>query len=98
LEQLIEGLRDGDWLRRERIRRVALAVLVASIAGLVFVLATADGRNDYQGRPLGTDFASFYAAGTYALEGQAGAPYDPAQQHAREQALFGTKTPFYAWQ
>jgi hypothetical protein len=98
IEGLAAGLRSGDWLSPARIRRIAVAVLIASLAGLLFVLATADGRNDYQGRPIGTDFSSFYAAGTYALEGTAAAPYAPAQQHAREQALFGAATPFYAWQ
>lgn len=97
-ERLIASLRTGDWLTRERIRRIALAVLIASVAGLVFVFATGDGRNDYQGRPLGTDFASFYTAGSWVLDGQPAAPYEPARQHAREQALFGSATPFYAWQ
>src|SRR5579871_2929011 len=48
--------------------------------------------------PLGTDFASFYAAGEAALAGDAKAAYDPAAHFARERALFGAATPFYAWQ
>src|SRR5215213_1915116 len=83
------GLRDGRWVTRERVRRIALAVLAASCIGIVFVLATSDGLNDYQGRPLGTDFSNVYAAGTYVLEGQAAAAFDPPRQHAREQAIFG---------
>src|SRR5436309_2254785 len=57
-------LRSGEWLTRERIRLVAGAVLVASLAGLGYLLATSNGPNDYQGRPLGTDFSNVYAAGT----------------------------------
>ena len=57
-------LRDGSWLTLERARLWALAVLIASLAGVMYVLATAHGLNDYQGRPLGTDFSNVYAAGT----------------------------------
>lgn len=90
-------LRAGAWLTRVRMRRVALAVLAAGLIGAAFIVATSDGLNDRFGRPLGTDFSDIYAAGTYVLEGQAAAPFDPARQHAREQAIFGPATPFYGW-
>jgi alpha-1,2-mannosyltransferase len=93
----VDGLRSGAWLTRERMRLIALGVLAASGFGLLFVLATSDGLNDYQSRPLGTDFSNVYAAGTYVLEGRAAVPFDPLAQHAREQAIFGEKTPFYGW-
>ena len=80
-----------------RLRLWALAVLVASAGGLVYLVATSDGLNDYQGRPLGTDFSNVYAAGTYVLEGQPAAPFDPRLQHAREKEIFGATTPFYGW-
>ena len=90
-------LRSGVWLTRERTRLVAAAVLIASAAGLLYLVVTANGVIDTQGRPLGTDFSNVYAAGTYVLEGRAGAPFDPALQHAREQEIFGDATPFYGW-
>ncbi len=93
----LDHLRTGDWLTRERLRLWAFAVLAASLAGLGFLLATSDGLNDYQGRPLGTDFSNVYAAGTYVLDGQPGTPFDPPSQHAREQMIFGKATPFYGW-
>jgi hypothetical protein len=93
----IETLRTGGWVTRERARLVALAVLAASVIGLVFIVVTSDGLNDFQGRPLGTDFSTFYAAGTYVLEGNAAAPFDWAAQHARERAIFGDKTGFWGW-
>lgn len=49
------------------------------------------------GRPLGTDFSNVYAAGTYVLDGDAAAPFDPPRQYAREQAIFGADTQFYGW-
>jgi hypothetical protein len=93
----IAGLRDGQWVTRERMRRIALALLAVSGMGLLFLLATSDGLNDYRGRPLGTDFSNVYTAGTYVLESNAAAPFDPARQHVREQAIFGAATPFYGW-
>jgi alpha-1,2-mannosyltransferase len=94
---LIEVLRSGAWLTRARMRRWALAVLVAAAAGLGFLVATADGVIDLKGRPLGTDFSNVYAAGRHVLEGHATAAFDPALQYRREQALFGADTPFYGW-
>jgi len=94
---LIEILRSGAWVTRERTRLVAGLLLAASLIGIVFLVATSDGRNDRFGRPLGTDFSNVYAAGTYVLDGKPTAPFDPPLQHAREQAIFGKDTPFYGW-
>jgi alpha-1,2-mannosyltransferase len=79
------------------LRLWALAVLIASLAGLVYVLATSDGLNDFKGRPLGTDFSKVYAAGTLVLDGEPAAPFDIVRQKMREQAIFGRATPFYGW-
>jgi hypothetical protein len=97
LRALRESLRSGQWLTRERLRLVAIVLLIASVAGLTLLVLSAHGIIDRQGRPLGTDFSNVYAAGTYVLEGNAIAPFDPPQQYAREQALFGKATPFYGW-
>ena len=94
---MIASLRGGDWLTRQRIRLWALAVLAASAIGLAFLIATADGLNDFRGEPLGTDFSNVYAAGTYVLDGKAALAFDWPAQHAREQAIFGAKTPFFGW-
>src|SRR5437588_198928 len=93
----LETLRSGDWLTFPRMRLWVLAVLAASAGGIVYLVATSDGLIDYQGRPLGTDFSNVYAAGTHVLDGNPAAPFDPRLQHAREQAIFGEKTPFYGW-
>ena len=93
----LDTLRSGAWLTRERLRLVAMAVLAAALIGAGFLLATSNGLNDRFGRPLGTDFSNVYAAGTYVLDGEATAPFDPPRQYAREQAIFGAKTPFYGW-
>jgi alpha-1,2-mannosyltransferase len=95
--KVLADLRTADWMTRERAWLWALAVLVASLAGLGFLLATSNGLNDYQGRPLGTDFSDIYAGGTYVLDGTPGLAFDPPLQHAREKAIFGEATPFYGW-
>jgi hypothetical protein len=87
----------GSWLTRERVRLITFGLIIASLAGLGWLIATADGLNDRLNRPLGTDFSNVYAAGTYVLDGQPAKPFDPPAQYAREQALFGAATPFYGW-
>ncbi len=90
-------LRSGAWLTRQRIRLVAVTLLVASVAGLLFLTVTANGVIDLRGQPLGTDFSNVYAAGSYVLDGDPDAPFDTVRQHAREQRIFGEATPFYGW-
>ena len=87
----------ATWLTRERVRLVAAAVLIASAAGFLYLVVTAHGGVDLQGRPLGTDFSNVYAAGTYVLDGNARAPFDLPLQYAREQQIFGAATPIYGW-
>ena len=97
MERLRKALRSGDWLTRERVRLIAAALLLASGAGFLCLVATSQGGVDLQGRPLGTDFSDVYAAGTYVLDGNAVAAFDPVQQFARERAIFGDGTQFYGW-
>ncbi|MGB7257922.1 MAG: glycosyltransferase family 87 protein [Pseudolabrys sp.] len=92
-----DTLRTGAWLTRERMRLVGFGVLVASIIGIGYLLATATGLNDHLGKPLGTDFSNVYAAGTYVLDGDPAAPFDPVKQLARERLIFGPATPLYGW-
>jgi len=97
MERTLDILRSGAWLTRERIRLVAAAILIASAAGFLYLVVTASGLVDLQGRPLGTDFSDVYAAGGYVLDGQPEAPFDPVAQHARQRKIFGEATPFYGW-
>ncbi len=94
---ILDTLRSGAWLTRERMRLVAFALLAAALIGAGYLIATSDGLSDRLGRPLGTDFSNVYAAGSYVLDGQPAAPFDPARQFAREQAIFGPATQFYGW-
>jgi hypothetical protein len=91
------ALRSGAWLTCARMRRVALALLAIGAIGFGWLAVTSDGLNDRLGRPLGTDFANVYAAGSLVREGRPTAPFDGRMQHARQQAIFGAETPFYGW-
>lgn len=95
---LVQNLRDGAWVTPERARLVALALLATALIAIVWLIGTSDGLNDRLNRPLGTDFASFYAAGTLVRDGLAAFAYDPAVHFAREQAIFGGATQYYAFQ
>ena len=97
MSKLLDVLRSGDWLTRERARLCALGILVAAVGGVIFLFATSEGLNDFKGRPLGADYSNVYAAGTLALHGHPEAPFDPARQFAREQEIFGAGTQFYSW-
>jgi alpha-1,2-mannosyltransferase len=97
MDRMRQALRNGDWLTRESIRLVAIALLIASAAGFLFLVVTATGVIDRQGRPLGTDFSNVYAAGTYVLDGHPATPFEPAAQYARERSIFGGATQFYGW-
>ena len=90
-------VRSGEWLTVERIRAYSLIVLAISVAAAGVWLGLAEGWSDRNGKPVGTDFSSFYAAGGFALEGHAADAYDMALHHAREQQIFGPATPYYAW-
>jgi alpha-1,2-mannosyltransferase len=97
MNRAYDNLRSGAWLTRERAGLVAGAILGVSGLALAYLVVTSHGLVDTQGRPLGTDFSSFYAAGTHVLDGHPDAPYDIARQHARQQEIFGPTTPFYGW-
>jgi hypothetical protein len=91
------NIRRGDWVTLERARLWAVALLIGGLIVLAGLFLTAHGRNDYQGRPLGSDFSNIYAAGIEAGAGHATDIYIPAKHLATERAIFGAKTPFYGW-
>jgi len=91
-------LKTGDWVTAARIRAYSLIVLGFSIAIYAGWIVASDGLIDRAGKPIGTDFANVYAAGTLARQGHAADAYDPVLQHAAEKAVFGRDdVPFFGW-
>ncbi len=92
-----QQIESGAWLTAGRARAYCLILLaLAVVISAAWVLGS-NGLIDRNGKPIGTDFSSFYAAGTLALEGRAIDAYDMAIHYAREQQLFGERTPYYSW-
>lgn len=90
-------LKTGEWLTIERLRSYSLIMLALCTIACVAWIALSHGVIDPSGRPIGTDFSSFYAAGSLVLDGRAADVYDMAIHHAREQQIFGAETSYYAW-
>jgi alpha-1,2-mannosyltransferase len=92
-----QGLRSGQWLTAARARGYSLILLGIGALAVAGWIALSDGLIDRNGKPLGTDFSSFYAAGSLVLEGRAADVYNMAAHYAREQQIFGLATPYYGW-
>jgi alpha-1,2-mannosyltransferase len=95
---MLQALRSGSFVTRERLRVYSILLLVAYAVAIVALLATSDGRVDRAGRPLGTDFANVYSAGRLALDGKAGLAYDFDAHHAVQKAVSGrADIPYFGW-
>lgn len=89
-------LRDASWLTRRRIRDYATFLIVGSLAMIVWLLA-GHGLHDPSGRPIGTDFVSFWTVSWALHNDQLAMVYVPAALAEWEQTVAGSGTPFYAW-
>jgi alpha-1,2-mannosyltransferase len=92
-----QGLRSGEWLTAARAHGYSLILLGVCAIAMIGWIAVSDGLIDRNGKPLGSDFSSFYAAGTLVLDGRAHDVYDMALHYARERQIFGAATPYYGW-
>jgi alpha-1,2-mannosyltransferase len=93
----LQRLRTGQWLTLERARAYSLILLGLYCAAIFGWIALSHGLIDPNGKPIGSDFSSFYAAGSLVLDGRASDVYDMAAHYARERQLFGATTPYYGW-
>jgi alpha-1,2-mannosyltransferase len=57
-----QGLRSGQWLTASRARGYSLILLAICALAAIGWIARSDGLIDRNGKPLGTDFSSVYAA------------------------------------
>ena len=98
---MIAFLRDAPWLSADRAtawcRVLALVLAAIAVAAVAWSLTVSGGRLDPLGRPLGTDFLSFYAASDIALGGDPAAAYDMVRHHAAQQRVVGPTQDYYAF-
>lgn len=93
----IKSLRDAEWLDDEpaRVYRVMLAVIFL-VAYIGWIALSRSGL-DPMGKPLGTDFLSFWTASQLALGGNPAGPYDVAVHAAAQKALFDVNQGYSAF-
>lgn len=85
--RFVQALRSAPWLQRSRLLGYA-AILGAFELGLLLVFVLGGrGNLDPTGKPLGTDFVSFWSASRLALEGTPTLAYDPAAHAAVQSAV-----------
>ena len=84
----LEALRSAAWLTPERARAWCLVLAILTATAATAWVCLSRGGLDLLGKPLGTDFVSFWAASRLALDGQAALAYDPAAHAAAQRALF----------
>jgi alpha-1,2-mannosyltransferase len=94
----LNWLARADWL--DAARAQAWRNILLALSGLAVLAWCALSRNglDLLGKPLGTDFLSFYAASRLVLTGHAAEAYSLPLHHAAETAVFGRDvglTPFF---
>lgn len=72
-----------------------LAVIYAIVILALWV--TSKGMVDFNGKPLGTDFLTFWTAGQLSLAGQAASAFDPDAIIAVQRALVPDSTQQFLW-
>jgi Glycosyltransferase family 87 len=92
----IERFASGTWLTRPLITFAGALMMLGTVAALGVLVISANGSIDVYGRPLGTDFSSFWTAGRMALEGRAPQTYEWAAHFEFQRRVHGVDL-FYPW-
>ena len=88
------ALRDGSWANPERIRVYSTILLILEVLVMAFCVAGTHGLIVPLARPASTDFVSFHAAGSLAVNGTAPLVYDRQAHYAAEQAMTENGIPY----
>jgi hypothetical protein len=91
------SLRSGSWLTPKRLRVYPALLLSFQAAAILVLVVTSDGHHDLLGRPLGTDFAQVWVAGSEVLSGHPERPYDLPAHLSEQRTFFGPASDVYGW-
>jgi len=92
---MIDTLRSGNWLQRDRLLVYPLVILAITVAATAYVLVS-NGGTLPNGSPFGSDFISFWVAAREALAGRPDIPYLADRFAETQNAIFGDGN-FYAF-
>ncbi len=93
----LDILKHADWLHAKRLRAYNLILLAIWAVGFVLWIGLSHNLIDNAGKPLGSDFLSFYAASKLALSGHAADAWNPAAHQAVETGVFGRNHGYWAF-
>lgn len=91
----LTALRSGAWLDADRVRGYLIILAVVNLLSLAWLVLGERHGLDAEGRLLGTDFVSFWAAGKVLHGG--GNPYDIAAHAAAQRTVWVTQTGYTAY-
>ena len=97
MQSVLAALRDAEWLNGTRARVYPRLLLAASVGLALIWIVAARGGVDLAGKPLGTDFLSFFAASELTQQGRAADAYDVAAHWAAQKAVFGPAVGYSAF-
>jgi hypothetical protein len=97
MSRRLDWLARAEWLGADRARAWERGFLALSVLGALAWCALSRNGLDHLGKPLGTDFLSFYAASKMVLAGHAAGVYSVPQHHAAEIAVFGRDLGYWAF-
>ena len=97
MAELRETLASGAFLHEGRVRAWLAIGTVATVAMVAFGLLTSKGLDDITGRPLGTDFISFWTAARVAIDGPVDSAWDMVRHGSLQAQIFGPSDTFAAF-
>ena len=97
MQSMWVSLKSGSWLTPERLRLYPALLLDFEAVAVLVLVVTSDGRHDFIDRPLGTDFAQVWVAGTEVLGGHPAQPFDVQAHLGAQRVFFGPATDVYGW-
>jgi hypothetical protein len=96
---VLDALRNGSWLTRERVIVISAMIGVGSLLELAWLFGFGHGTLDPLGRPIGTDFSEVYAAGKMVLAGNSADVWTwPKHFIVQQQIQHSATVDVYGWQ